>query len=488
MNYKKIFLTQYYGSIKAEFWFICFLNLAGGILCQLIPLHGLLIGLITLLLGWKTVVFMNSVSVMPSISSDFDKYSWKYFQSLPLGKKDLVLALVGANFICRLPALVWLLSFLESVVSFFGDSPTVLSLSVYLKCVLAGLPMIAIISVMSIEQVILHPRKKYSKTQAQDLFLMNLRNVIVLGTALLYGVIFLVHGLEISEKSIALFFTVPFAALIFVVHSWFFAPVLLSCLYYLFNKTLNVWRDEKIGYIKNNWNKKRDGALIAVCASLFIIPVYEADFETPSYYSNSPLLKAIHQKDQREVEALLAQGADINQANEKGFTPLMAAAHEGNLEMFRYLETKGARYQGEVKLSSSDYHHGMNIFLMAVDGHNPKLVEHLLQKGYNPNHVNPVQRYDAVHLASKGCKTEVLDLLIKHQADVKTLNKEGLTPIHVAVKNNCFGNVVSLIDAGVDPLIRDRSGKLAVEYGSKSEKHLEIESYLTRRARLPAGK
>ena len=60
--------------------------------------------------------------------------------------------------------------------------------------------------------------------------------------------------------------------------------------------------------------------------------------------------------------------------------------------------------------------------------------------------------------------------------------------MHIAVKNNCFGNVVSLMEAGVDPKVKDRSGKLAAEYVSKDKKNQDIENYLSRRTRLPAGK
>ena len=184
---------------------------------------------------------------MPSINSDFDKFSWKYFQSLPLGKKDLVLVLLVTIFFCRL---IWLLSFLEIIVSFFQHSNTVVSISTYFKCLLAGLPMIGVISLLSIKQIILHPRRKYSQTNQQFIFLMVLRNMIIMATVLFYGSTTLSLIFGISEKTIMVLAVLPFALLFLLSSSWFFSPALVGVGYVFYKRTLKVRRLEELGYSK----------------------------------------------------------------------------------------------------------------------------------------------------------------------------------------------------------------------------------------------
>lgn len=46
--------------------------------------------------------------------------------------------------------------------------------------------------------------------------------------------------------------------------------------------------------------------------------------------------------DKAGVKAVLDRGADVNQKNSKGFTPLCIAIFDKNVEMFRFLLSRGA--------------------------------------------------------------------------------------------------------------------------------------------------
>ena len=132
---------------------------------------------------------------------------------------------------------------------------------------------------------------------------------------------------------------------------------------------------------------------------------------------------------------------------------------------------------------------GLNVFLLAISGKNAQLVEHLLKKGHNPDQKNEIRNYYAIHMAAGSCQTKVLDLLIEHRADLKVLNKDGRTALHSAVRFKCFGSVVSLIDAKINPLIKDNDHKIALDYlKNGSDTNKEMAYFIEKRTREPAGK
>ena len=82
------------------------------------------------------------------------------------------------------------------------------------------------------------------------------------------------------------------------------------------------------------------------------------------------MLIATSQQDWKTARRLIDAGALVDLADEKGFTPLMAAAMHGNLEMFRLLLARTANLHGEARTND-----GRDLLGMALDGGNPEIVE-----------------------------------------------------------------------------------------------------------------
>src|SRR5216117_1579632 len=83
----------------------------------------------------------------------------------------------------------------------------------------------------------------------------------------------------------------------------------------------------------------------------------------------TPLLITMSQQDWKTAQRLLAAGARVDIADKNNFTPLMAAAMHGNLDMFRQLLARSANLHPEAR--SKD---GNDLLGMALDGGNPKIV------------------------------------------------------------------------------------------------------------------
>jgi hypothetical protein len=93
-----------------------------------------------------------------------------------------------------------------------------------------------------------------------------------------------------------------------------------------------------------------------------------------------------------EVEQLLAQGANVNSANGKGFTPLCMAVRKGCVEMARLLIGAGA----DVNLATN--------------------------QGFTPLHIAAFEDHE-----------EIVNLLINAEANVNSVAKEGRTPLVTAI-------------------------------------------------------
>ena len=100
------------------------------------------------------------------------------------------------------------------------------------------------------------------------------------------------------------------------------------------------------------------------------------------------LMRAVAQKHADVVRSLIDRGADVRARSKDGFSPLLFAAREGDLESAKILLAAGA----EVNESSSEF--GAPLLLAASSGHQD-LALLLLQRGANPN---AADRYGATGL------------------------------------------------------------------------------------------
>ena len=97
-------------------------------------------------------------------------------------------------------------------------------------------------------------------------------------------------------------------------------------------------------------------------------------------------------------------------------------------------------------------------------------VRELLEAGANPNKYKKDLGYTALHLAAWMGHNQIVTLLIHHPlSDVNVSDKYGGTALYYAAGSGYRDVVISLMDAGADPLIRCYHGKTPLEVAKNDD-------------------
>ncbi|MCH5283516.1 MAG: ankyrin repeat domain-containing protein [Treponema sp.] len=204
-----------------------------------------------------------------------------------------------------------------------------------------------------------------------------------------------------------------------------------------------------------------------------------ANIECRGKYENTPLLIAAHDGNLALVSLLVEHGANIECENEDKFTPLSAAAAKGSLDTVSFLLEKGANVEHEDKNGSTPLEyaaivgknkeivsllieHGANIehkdkngvtpLDRAINGENKEFISILLEKGANVNYISKIDDTETTPLLSAitGRNEEIVSLLLEKGADVNLATANGFTVLQQAICDRNKNIVSILLDAGAD--------------------------------------
>jgi ankyrin repeat protein len=205
-------------------------------------------------------------------------------------------------------------------------------------------------------------------------------------------------------------------------------------------------------------------------------------------------MHAITQHQVAVVEELVKGGADVNMGSKTGFTPLMFAAQQDDVDSARILLKAGAK-ANEVQPRS-----GMRPLMIASAMGHAKSVDLLLDNGADPNAVD-ANGYAALHrvvrdsdyginLAAKDDILAITKSLLKHGANpnirinvdkekiaeeirngftqqtyekrtsvtITEIELQGATPLFLAAEVNNLDVIKTLVEAGADPLLATEKG------------------------------
>jgi uncharacterized protein len=132
------------------------------------------------------------------------------------------------------------------------------------------------------------------------------------------------------------------------------------------------------------------------------------------------------------VRQLIADGADIDFANAKGFTPLMAAAHWKRLDVVRFLLENGA----DEKLVERET--GMNALMYACLSGSREALELLLETSRGVNGTDCYGRTVLMMAVATG-KVDAVKMLVKAGADINAQDALGNTALDLAVRGERQG-------------------------------------------------
>ncbi len=484
---------------KSDFWLLNGLCISSGLLFHFFNFSEFLQGAVLIFLFAKCLLSLKHNAVLPAAVSDQDQFSWKYLQSLPLTKKQLLELLICSSTFNLLPAVVFFFSFQKIILVdvFLLEPFTISELIITAICLLLCL---VISSIWSLRHMISNPRMQFVKKDKKNQMYATFRSFVVILAVIAYLVLFFrsIDDIQVMVfdfvKKFSLEDRKAFAAIVVGIFQnlkpffsiWLLVPLCLLYAYYQFRVLLKIWMNEKVSYRSLERNYKRDG-LWAIGIYVPLILLFSWVDNTPTMLSGSELLKAIHKRDHVWIEKLVADGADLNKANRFGYTPIMAAVHNADFQAYRFLLSKGAKLDGVTNKDNDKYHAGMNLLHLAVDGQSLKIIEDVLAQGFNVHELQGEEKISALQLASYICKPVIVEYFIKKGVNLNHVSKDGGTALHVAARKDCFQATVALTEAGIDPLVKDKAGKFAFDY-SRKKSNSGVAFYLERKTRAPAGK
>ena len=156
----------------------------------------------------------------------------------------------------------------------------------------------------------------------------------------------------------------------------------------------------------------------------------------------TPLHRAVLEETPEKVEYLLQRGADYDEKEIMGFTPLLFALRHGRITCAKLLLNYGA------KCNTMNNFGLTPLQCAATDGHE-ELVAMLLAKGADIN-FGETMAWSVLHYGAQGGNLPVLKLLLNAGAALHATDKQGVTALHVAARCGNLEAVAFLASCGAE--------------------------------------
>ncbi len=155
---------------------------------------------------------------------------------------------------------------------------------------------------------------------------------------------------------------------------------------------------------------------------------------------NTPLHRAVLEETPEKVEYLLQRGADYDEKEIMGFTPLLFALLHGRLTSAKVLLTYGAK-------CNTMNNFGMTPLQCAAGHGYEEIVAMLLAKGADIT-FGETMAWTVLHFGAQGGNVPVLKLLLKAGASLHATDKQGVTALHLAARSGNLEAVTYLASCG----------------------------------------
>lgn len=192
--------------------------------------------------------------------------------------------------------------------------------------------------------------------------------------------------------------------------------------------------------------------------ALYLIVFIGFSVSTAGSYDD--FFAAVRQDNDRVVRALLKRGFDPNTLAPNGEPGLILAMRESSLKVVgALLETPLTQVEFRTANDESP------LMLAALKGH-LAVCKELISHDADVNKPG----WTALHYASTGGHTKVVQLLLDSHAYIDAASPNGSTPLMMAAMYGTLDAVQLLLDAGADPLIRNGVGLTASDFARQVQR------------------
>ena len=159
----------------------------------------------------------------------------------------------------------------------------------------------------------------------------------------------------------------------------------------------------------------------------------------------TPLLIATSQQDWKTARRLVDAGALVDVADKNGFTPLMAAAMNGNLAMFQLLLARSTNLHAEARCADA-----RDLLGFALDGANPEIIRSVVERLPPMPQWKTSTRRALTAALQAGNKEQIRSLLRKHSTP-PTPQGRNVPFLAYSIAGNNSSLFSTLLDCGADP-------------------------------------
>lgn len=469
-------LSQNFEWMKKDFIILISLIIISSIIVRNVEMYSLLKAVLVFIPIMKSFVFSSSYAIS---AHGNDQFSWKYLQGLPLTKKELIYSLTLSFILSSIPLIFCIFCFWPYLDVLFQEHELIQS-----KVIINFTLVLALLGITSVVKYIEYPRVEYNKKNADKKLIRFVRYSLVY-ICIFFGVCLGISFLE-DHYNIKIFEFVPkiITAMFNFIISWWSVPILMLMIVISYLRTLKIWNNEKKSYYTNVWNPKKEYSLILLSASVLTGCYLYIENHATDMYSGK-IQQSVLKNEYQEIDRLLAAKNDINNVNDYGMTPMLIAVKKGNSKMIKFLEKRGAHFEGEY--TEKDDKIKYNAILLAIDSSDLEVLKYVYPKIKESNDYYNSIGFSPIHYAVSKCKVKMIDYLIEVNPNLNIRNRAGETPLLVSSRVGCFSAAVSLKDAGASFNDKDKNGKSVLELISADEYNNDFKYYLEKNMRKPAN-
>jgi len=179
------------------------------------------------------------------------------------------------------------------------------------------------------------------------------------------------------------------------------------------------------------------------------------DINVSNLQGVTPLLIAVKNQNLAMVTLLLKAGADPNRVNADG-SPIHEAVRKHNVQVLGLLLDS----KGNVNLPADN---GKTPIMIAVQLQQMELIDYLLKRNADPRLKND-SGVTCLHFAASGDRA-LMEKFVQLGVGKDDQNANGKSALHVAAELNNSDAIKVLLNAGANPKLKDSWGRLAEECG-----------------------